>query len=426
MDTYSEKTTDSERNASIRLHYSRQFQSGGQAHTIDAEVSFPVGTGQEAREQVIHELEIGVEQLARQIVQRNTRSGENSRPQTSAPSTRTAPDIADSSVAQTAIRPGEMARRQTEVGPPPQRQTSIPIPATRTPVSDSMPTAPTTRGESDLRLADFIQAIKRRWNMSPKEAMDLLNVKALDKLNFREAYRQLQVNMEQKNPEQPGTRTSALPLRSNPIIEAPRQLGRETSQPLARPPTNQAIIRTQNPPGPRTTRPVPGPSDISIATEAVAGGPENEKRRLPEMGVDFAGSPKGPIPIKLGVVKEISPAPAYKFEEEDDEDELDFEDFAAVESKPQENFSAQLKLEELREIRGNTAASAERLAVLQNVLGSQISEEQLQQVLQAAWGTNNKKRLKTGQVEALISWAKEDFFEDEVEATLALIENEEG
>jgi len=34
------------------------------------------------------------------------------------------------------------------------------------------------------------------------------------------------------------------------------------------------------------------------------------------------------------------------------------------------------------------------------------------------------KKLKVDQVEALISWAKEDYFVDEVEAVLALIDEE--
>ena len=55
------------------------------------------------------------------------------------------------------------------------------------------------------------------------------------------------------------------------------------------------------------------------------------------------------------------------------------------------------------------------------MLGEQISEEQLQKLLQAAWGITTRKKLKLAQIEKLISWAKEDFFVEEVEAILALI-----
>jgi hypothetical protein len=62
--------------------------------------------------------------------------------------------------------------------------------------------------------------------------------------------------------------------------------------------------------------------------------------------------------------------------------------------------------------------------VLHNVAGSQISDEQLQQLLQGLWATTMEKKLKVDQVEALISWAKEDDFVSEADAVLALLEEE--
>ena len=50
METSREKAA-----GTIRLRYSRQFQSGGHTHTVDAESQLPVGASQEMREQVARE-----------------------------------------------------------------------------------------------------------------------------------------------------------------------------------------------------------------------------------------------------------------------------------------------------------------------------------------------------------------------------------
>jgi hypothetical protein len=50
----------------------------------------------------------------------------------------------------------------------------------------------------------------------------------------------------------------------------------------------------------------------------------------------------------------------------------------------------------------------------------------LQRLTQSVWGVTGVKKLKVEQVEALISWAKEDYFVEEVEAVLALIDGEES
>ncbi len=58
------------------------------------------------------------------------------------------------------------------------------------------------------------------------------------------------------------------------------------------------------------------------------------------------------------------------------------------------------------------------------MVSSQISEEQLQALIEGIWGVTAKKKLKVDQAEALISWAKEDDFTGEAEAVLALLEEE--
>ena len=59
-----------------------------------------------------------------------------------------------------------------------------------------------------------------------------------------------------------------------------------------------------------------------------------------------------------------------------------------------------------------------------NVVDTQISLEQLQELVAGVWNVTSVKKLKVDQVEALISWAKEDDFVSEVEAVLAILEEE--
>lgn len=86
---------------------------------------------------------------------------------------------------------------------------------------------------------------------------------------------------------------------------------------------------------------------------------------------------------------------------------------------------ARLKLDELKEVRGISTAHPARLAVLQNVLNSQIDDQQLQRLIQAVWGATTIRQLNVNQVEALISWAKEDDFVKEVDGVLGLFDGEE-
>jgi hypothetical protein len=118
----------------------------------------------------------------------------------------------------------------------------------------------------------------------------------------------------------------------------------------------------------------------------------------------------------------------YRFDEEDDS-ELELDEMELDEpdgDTEQQQILARIKLDELKEVRGSSAASPGRLTVLQNLTSSQISETQLHQLIRAAWGVTSPKKLKVDQVEALISWAKEDLFVEEVEAVLALIAEEDS
>lgn len=420
MDTNREKSGSLE-SASIRLRYSTQFSSGGRVQNIDTEISLPVGASQETREQIIREAELGVEQLIKQIVQRGSRATPGAR--VSEP-TALRPGAGASTPSVT--RPVTTTRPQSEPAPPSRQTTSASLPATRAPVGETMPTTSTAGGEGRaIRLADFINAIKRRWDMSPKEAMDLLGVDALDGLNYREIYRQLEEIVKQKNAQPSEKQAQARPPSAAPIVEAPRSSSRGTPSPSPRNTVTsnvtgtrtqgQTALKQSAKAAPQTT---PVSPEITITEKQ-----ENESHvNRPEAGKDFAGSPKAPIPLHIGVgvVREAS-TQSYKFDEEEGEEEGTDDYDLPEDDDEQARLSAQIKLDELKAVRGANAASAERLTVLNNVLGSQISEDQLQKIIQAAWNITSKKRLKAAQVEALVSWAKEDFFTEEVEAMLNLI-----
>jgi hypothetical protein len=290
------------------------------------------------------------------------------------------------------------------------------------PVSESMPTTPPASTEGNtVRLPQFINAIKKRWDMSLKEAMDLLHVTTLEGANLRESYNQLQTIMESQKGNAPRPNAPVRMTQSPPAVEAPRSGNRPGSAPSSSVNSVASGARTQGQAALREAA-KPAPSTAPILENDLA----NEPRHRTEAGNEFAGSPKAPIPIQLGAVVRNAVPHTYKFEEEDDEDE-EYEPPPDAESDEADTnrLRAQLKLDELREIRASTAASPERLTVLNNLVDSQISEEQLLKIVQGVWGVTAKKKLKAQQVEELISWAKEDYFVEEVEVMLMLIEEGE-
>jgi hypothetical protein len=353
-----------------------------------------MGADQEAREQMIRELEMGVDQLARQVALRTARSPDERRVQ---PAPRTSATAASSpAVANSAPEPA--------------------APITRPPVSETIPAVPVAAGERTVRLADFINVIKKYWDMSPQEAMRLLRVKSLDGLNYREAFNSLKtiVESEGRNARTPGTQTQSTP--SRPVVEAPRQRTTSSSSD-SRPPTHQATsssgIHTQ------------GQAALKEGGRSMPVGPaaSAESRYEPQPEMDFAGSPKAPIPIQIGVVRDISARASYAFEEED-EPTSQGEDLVRVDQSVVSS-QARTRLDELKKTRGSSMASAQRLNVLHNVVGEQLNTAQMQNLVQKVWGASTLKKLKNEQVESLISWAKGDYFADEALAVLALLSQEE-
>ena len=91
MDAYrnnGDRPMDADGAPYIWLRYSTQFTTGGRTHTIEMGIPVPLGASAEQREQLIREAEAGMEQLSRrvdsrvaQMLQRNSRPPEATRPQ---------------------------------------------------------------------------------------------------------------------------------------------------------------------------------------------------------------------------------------------------------------------------------------------------------------------------------------------------------
>jgi hypothetical protein len=216
-----------------------------------------------------------------------------------------------------------------------------------------MPSMPGPGGNASesMRLPQFIQFIKEKLGLTPKEAMDKLNVKSLNGVNLREAFEQLQhmANSEEGHAGEPATAAA------------------EAQASRAAPPGA----------GPTPNKPTP---DI--------------------------------LEIKHAVVREMPPAQAFE-EELDDVDfgvNMDDEEFSSELTENERDFAEDM-LSRLREARGSSTASEQRL-----------SKEQLLDLIQGAWNVTSLNKLKNEQVEALISWAKQDAFVEEAEVVLALLQ----
>jgi len=385
-------------NPYIWLRYTTQFNVGGRTHTIEMGVPVPIGASAEMREQLIREAEIGMDQLTRrvenrvaQISQRNSRPPEPTRTQAPTATRPNQAPLQGEGYRSSTGTPTPVGPRSTTQAPAPAREAPQPLSlhekqSTTVPVRQSgpvsMPVTPGIQGEanSNMKLSQFMQAIRDAWGLTPKQAMDLLNVKTLNGMNYRDALRKLQPLIEGNSRD---TSTSGA------VNKAPAVMQSKPAEERARPqgPLPVPVQEAQSIP---PARPVPG----------ALHGPAN----IPV------------IPIKDEMIRE-APRRVYKFDEEDE---------AKEEENEEQRVIARIKLDELKEVRGTSLASQGRLTVLQNVLNSQISDQQLQHLIEHVWGVTSVKKLKVDQIEALISWAKEDYFVEEVEAVLALIDGEES
>lgn len=416
MDISRDKPTGTDGTPYIWLRYTTQFTTGGRTHTIEMGIPVPVGASAEMREQLIREAEMGMEQLSRrvesrvsQMLQRGSRPPETARTQESS-ATRQAQAPQQGSAAGMPAAAGT----QPASPAPPQQPAAAPVRQSQS-VAANMPVTPGIQGDN-MKLSQFLQVIRETWELSPKEAMDLLRVKNLNGMNYREALRELQVRLGEKA----GDTNASMQAKNRPVSSQPKPASSTPPVSPARP-GGEAARGTQATTGGEKA----GLRDVKGPAQSVAATPAPAKPAAPTPPVRPApGALAGPahipvIPIRDEMVREAPKV--FKFDEEDEE----IEEGEGMKSEAQMAI-ARIKLDELKEVRGASVASPGRLMVLHNVLNSQISDEQLQRVIQSAWGATSVKKLKVDQVEALISWAKEDNFLDEVEDVLDLIDEEES
>jgi hypothetical protein len=402
----------------IWLRYATQFTVGERTHTIEMGIPVPIGASAETRERLFREAEAGIDQLARHIESRVAQVQQRHIP--APPAQSIAPSPSPKSPSSTpASAPVNKPSPSPVSTPAPTREAALPIAQSGSPspeISERKDVSPTRQsvgasmpgmaGETSesLKLPQFIQVIKDSLGLTPKQAMDLLHVKALSGLNLREAFEQLQQIVEQETPD-----ISPSDQQSSEANQHPTKAEAKTAGDSGAPRSGPALItpiRSDAVTYPRDKVPAPTPMPSPAASSL---------------------APNSKIPgikeITQAVVREIPPASAFDEEIDLDEDEeMEF----LPDLTDQERVFAEDILSGLKEARGSSAASDTRLKVLNNVINQQISNEQLLQLIQGVWGITALKKLKNDQVEALISWAKAaDDFIAEAEIVLALIQEEQ-
>jgi hypothetical protein len=364
----------------IWLRYATEFSTGERNHSIEIGIPVPIGASEEQRERLMHEAEAGMSQLASHVENRIVRMLQQAPAAQNPPSAPSTVTKSPSSRPASRTQPPAPAPAPARAPLPEQpaaHSSEVTVPPTRQHIGASMPSSPGVASDSsgNLPLPQFIQHIKENLGLNPKQAMDLLKVKSLSGVNLREALDQLQNLVAQG---QAGEGDIARPASPAPVAD-------NILRPFTSPPA-----RMDTSPAPAPMTPAPPEREIEPAVR--------------ERPVIFD--------------EEIEPDEVDELEEQLDDLDL------TPDLTAEEQERAQTMLNRLREMRGATTASASRLQALSNVIGSQISKEQLQALIEGIWGVTAMKKLKVDQAEALISWAKEDDFVSEAEAVLALLEEE--
>jgi hypothetical protein len=437
MDMHRSGRADEHDTPSIWLRYSMQFTTGGRAHTIEMEIPVPVGASVEQREQLIREAEAGIEQLYRQIEKRgagrNQQSPEPRKPQETDGRNRTgypAPTQVDARPATSATP----TRQPTQSTPPQQvaaqastrdtsqvislqgkRETAETPAHSRSSIGSEMPVTPnlSSTATGNIRLPEFIQIIRNNWGLTPKDAMELLQVANLNNMNYRDLLRQLEPLVEQRARNAPQNAANSTRPTSAPTSIASSQRTPAPPSAATHPTTMRDASARQAP----SSSPPASPENATNRASAPA--QPSPKQPSPAASPPLDGPANIPVfPLPGNTLREVPRS--YKFDEEDEETE-EAQSSNDEDESGMSNALARIKVDELKDIRGTATASPGRLTVLHNLLDSQISDTQFQQLIEGLWNINSDKKLKQDHVEALISWAKEDYFEDEVRAVLVVI-----
>lgn len=389
----------------IWLRYATQYSKDGQTHTVEMNVPVPLGASTEQREELFHEAEAGMNQLVNRFGQRLSQipqhvqdpQGEYNAASRSAPMqksvspqqlrSKSAPMLAH----QIASRPLDGQEREARLTSAPVHNQGPVVPPTRPNVGASMPLAlgPNIDSSGNLPLPEFIQYINENLNLTPRQAMEILKVKSLSTgVNLRDALERLRYLVAQRN-----ANSVALPEeRVEGAIE----------------PGHALVCREAI------------PASVSPSISSVAETHAQQSSHIPDGQMSLGGDCQQEDGQSQIIEMQVSDP--VRFDEEEDPEEEGLEDFYL----PNKITSKQLefarnKINELRESQGPSIVSQQRLQALANVISDNITQEQLQGLIMGIWSISVLKKLKKDQVEALISWAKQDDFVDEVEAVLAIL-----
>lgn len=387
----------------IWLRYATQFTMNGRSVTVEMGIPVPLGASAETRERLIREAEEGMEQLSNhiegrigQMVQRIQQAPAAKQAATrpvNAPTTAATPTSAAPAPAPKPSRPAQPTQSAQSAQPiqlVPNREIvtvasqekDVPSTPPRTNAGASMAAMHATGDMAgNLSLPQFIQIIRESLNLTPKQAMDLLKVKSLSGLNYRNALEDLQAVASSESAD---------------AAEPPLKLHGETSSKSSeQPATNTGARGTTS--QPQAQAPVSNIVPIS--------------KKVPYEEITHA------------VIRETPPTYPPAFDEELNDADIEFEDEPVYPQLTQhEREIAEAVLSRLKEARGSTVASPSRLNAMNNVISGQISDEQLQKLIQGVWEVTSEKKLKNDQVEALVYWGKDDNFIEEVELVLAVLE----
>lgn len=443
MDANREKATAPDGTPYMWLRHSRQFTIDGRPHTISMDVPVPVGASVEQREQLIREAEAGMEQLYRHIESRQRGQRASASENVQRPPMASSPAEARQEAITTSPAQTPVSSQAREGSPVIRLEDKRPAVAATRPIAGAeLPDTHNLNASSPMKLSQFITVIKENWKMTPKEAMDLLQLKSLNNMNYRDLLRQIEQVVGQglqptgapRPASGPGVRSQAGQPSSPTQSAQPRPASLTPSPARATPASSTVATKRDSGPqspqeargGARPASPAPQTQSSQSPQQTAQKTPDNRERPGPSpvsatsKPETLAGPSNIPVyPLRDERVRE--PLPIYQFDEEEDEE---FEPGEERAHNAVTETMARIKIDELREVRGTSAASAQRLTVLHNLLDSQISPDQLEQLMSGLWHTSSDKKLRQDQVEALISWAKEDDFVDEAEAVLAVLNEE--
>nr|BBH89483.1 hypothetical protein KTC_42340 [Thermosporothrix sp. COM3] len=368
----------------IWLRYATEFIVEGRKQSVEMGIPVPLGATAEAREQLFREAEEGMEQLIAHVEQRlplflqekQTAPAIPARAsraiQSQPPAAKPASEAAPQTVQLPATEP------EKPMPPRPERRATTP-PSPRSSSGISMPTvaAGPSEGVANMSLPEFLHVAQEELNLKPRDILNLLGLRTLQGVNYRQALQQLRMVQAHKNGENSAGRQA--------------EPERRQSAPQAR------ILREQ------------GAEEIAI---------EQKKTEALE---------RPSAPLRFAEETEPEEEEEIFFDEEEDEPYSEDEEEEEIGPPPATSDPverAHYRLRRLRAVRGREAPSADRWRAFQNLILSSLSEQQVMTLVRGVWSIDSPRKLKAEQCEELISWAKEDNFPAEAEALIQLLEEE--